>query len=43
VSRKEFAREGGCPRGKTHQIFNAFSLFLSVFARTVDLASDVGF
>jgi hypothetical protein len=43
VSRKEFAREGGCPGGKTRQIFSAFSLFLSVFARTVDLASDVDF
>uniref|UniRef100_A0A2N9EMS1 Integrase catalytic domain-containing protein n=1 Tax=Fagus sylvatica TaxID=28930 RepID=A0A2N9EMS1_FAGSY len=43
VSRKEFAREGGCPGGKTRQIFSAFSLSLSVFARTVDLASDVGF
>ena len=43
ASRKEFAREGGCPGGKTRQIFNAFSLFLSVFAHMVDLASDVGF
>ena len=43
ASRKEFTREGGCPRGKTRQIFSAFSLFLSVFAHTVDLASDVGF
>ena len=43
ASRKEFTREGGCPRGKTLQIFGAFSLFLSVFAHTVDLASDVGF
>ena len=40
VSRKEFACEGGCPRGKMCQIFSAFSLFLSVFTRTVDLASD---
>ena len=43
VSQKEFAREGSCPGGKTRQIFSAFSLSLSVFARTVDLASDVGF
>uniref|UniRef100_A0A2N9HPF0 Uncharacterized protein n=1 Tax=Fagus sylvatica TaxID=28930 RepID=A0A2N9HPF0_FAGSY len=43
VSRKKFVREGGCPRGKTRQIFSAFSLSLSMFARTVDLASDVGF
>uniref|UniRef100_A0A2N9GBV4 Uncharacterized protein n=1 Tax=Fagus sylvatica TaxID=28930 RepID=A0A2N9GBV4_FAGSY len=42
TSRKEFAREGGCPGGKTRQIFSAFSLSLSVFACTVDLASDVG-
>ena len=27
VSRKESAREGGCPGGKTRQIFSAFSLF----------------
>ncbi len=26
VSRKESVREGGCPGGKTHQIFSAFSL-----------------
>ena len=43
MSQKEFAREGSCPGGKTRQIFSAFSLSLSVFARTVDLASDVGF
>jgi hypothetical protein len=43
ASRKEFVREGGCPGGKTRQIFNAFSLSLFVFARTVDLASDIGF
>jgi hypothetical protein len=27
VSRKEFAREGDCPGGKTRQIFSVFSLF----------------
>jgi hypothetical protein len=27
ASRKESAREGGCPGGKTRQIFSAFSLF----------------
>jgi hypothetical protein len=27
VSRKESACEGGCPGGKTRQIFSAFSLF----------------
>jgi hypothetical protein len=27
VNRNEFAREGGCPGGKTHHIFSAFSLF----------------
>ena len=27
MSRKESAREGDCPGGKTRQIFNAFSLF----------------
>ena len=43
ASRKEFAREGGCSGGKTRQIFNVFSLFLSVFAHMVDLVSDVGF
>ena len=43
ASRKEFASEGGCPGGKTRQIFSVFSLFLSVFASTVDLASNVGF
>uniref|UniRef100_A0A2N9HSR7 Uncharacterized protein n=1 Tax=Fagus sylvatica TaxID=28930 RepID=A0A2N9HSR7_FAGSY len=37
------SREGGCPGRKTRQIFSAFFLFLSVFAHTVDLASDVGF
>ena len=40
---KEFAREGGCPGGKTRQIFSAFSLFLSQFVRVFDLVSDVGF
>ena len=29
VSRKESALEGGCPGGKTRQIFSAFSLFSS--------------
>ena len=43
ANRKEFVREGGCPGGKTRQIFSAFSLFLSVFAHMVDLVSDVGF
>ena len=43
ASRKESAREGSCPGGKTHQIFSAFSLFSSVFACTVDVAPDVGF
>ena len=43
ASRKEFAREGGYPGGKARQIFSAFSLFLSVFAHTVDLVSNVGF
>ena len=27
VSQKESAHGGGCPRGKTRQIFSAFSLF----------------
>ena len=27
ASRKEFAHKGGCPGGKTRQIFNAFFLF----------------
>jgi hypothetical protein len=27
ASRKESAHEGGCPGGKTRQIFSAFSLF----------------
>jgi hypothetical protein len=27
ASRKESAREGGCPGGKMHQIFSPFSLF----------------
>ena len=27
MSRKDSVREGGCPRGKTHQIFSAFFLF----------------
>jgi hypothetical protein len=40
ASWEEFAREGGCPGGKTHQIFSTFSLFLSVFVRTVDAAPD---
>jgi hypothetical protein len=39
----EFAREDGCSGGKTHQIFNTFILFSSVFLRTVDVAPDVGF
>ena len=43
ASRKESAREGGCPRGKTRRIFNTFSLFSSAFTRTVDVAPDVGF
>jgi hypothetical protein len=43
VSWLESMHEGGCPGGKTHQIFNTFSLFLSVFACTVDVAPDVGF
>ena len=43
MSWKEFAHEGGCPGRKTRQIFNIFSLLLSVFARTVDVAPNVGF
>jgi hypothetical protein len=31
VSWKESAREGGCPGGKTRQIFSAFSLFFVCF------------
>ena len=43
ASWKEFAHEGDCSRRKTHQIFSTFSLFLSVFARTVDIAPNVDF
>jgi hypothetical protein len=43
ASRKDSVREGGCPGGKARQIFSAFSLFLSQFARVFDLAPDVGF
>ena len=43
VSWKESVYEGGCPGGKTHQIFSVFSLFSPVFARIVDVAPDVGF
>jgi hypothetical protein len=43
ASWKESAHEGGCLGGKTHQIFSTYSLFLSVFARTVDVAPVVGF
>ena len=35
--------EGGCLGGKTCQIFSTFSLFSSVFARTVDIAPDIVF
>jgi hypothetical protein len=43
ASRKDSAREGDCPGGKSRQIFSAFSLFLSQFAHVFDLAPDVGF
>ena len=43
ASRKESAREGDCPGGKMRQIFSPFSLFLSVFACTFDLAPNLGF
>uniref|UniRef100_A0A2N9EZU0 Uncharacterized protein n=1 Tax=Fagus sylvatica TaxID=28930 RepID=A0A2N9EZU0_FAGSY len=43
ASWEESAYEGGCPGGKTHQIFITFSLFSSVFTRTVDVAPDVDF
>ena len=33
VSRKESAHEGGCPGGKTCQIFSAFSLFFCLCLR----------
>ena len=40
---EDSARKGGCPGGKTCQISSMFSLFSSVFLRTVDVASDIGF
>jgi hypothetical protein len=40
---EESAPEGGCPRGKTRRIFSMFSIFSSAFARTVDVAPNVGF
>jgi hypothetical protein len=43
VSWEELAHEGGCPGGKTSQIFSSFSLFSLVFARMVDVAPNVGF
>uniref|UniRef100_A0A2N9IV97 Uncharacterized protein n=1 Tax=Fagus sylvatica TaxID=28930 RepID=A0A2N9IV97_FAGSY len=44
ASRKDSAREGGCPGGKTRFIPSAFFLqILSQFARVFDLAPDVGF
>ncbi len=43
ASWKESAHECGCPGEKTCQIFSTFSLFLSVFVRTVDVARNVDF
>uniref|UniRef100_A0A2N9I2M3 Uncharacterized protein n=1 Tax=Fagus sylvatica TaxID=28930 RepID=A0A2N9I2M3_FAGSY len=43
ASWKESTPEGGCSRGKAHQIFSTFSLSSSVFARTVDEALDISF
>ena len=40
---KKSAHEGDCPGGKTRRIFSTSSLFSSVFARTVDVARNVGF
>ena len=42
ASRKESTHEGGCPGGKTRRVFSTFSLFSSVFVRTVDVAPDIG-
>jgi hypothetical protein len=43
ASWEESTHEGSCPGGKARQIFNTFSLFSSVFGRTIDVAPDVGF
>ena len=43
ASWEEFEHEGDCLGGKTRQNFSTFSLFSSVFVRTVDVAPDVGF
>ena len=44
ASRKDSAREGGCPGGKTHFTPGAFfSQILSQFAHVFDLVPDVGF
>uniref|UniRef100_A0A2N9IGT7 Uncharacterized protein n=1 Tax=Fagus sylvatica TaxID=28930 RepID=A0A2N9IGT7_FAGSY len=44
ASRKDSAREGGCPGGKMRFAPSAFFLqILSQFARIFDLAPDVGF
>ena len=43
MSQEDSAREGGCPGGKTRQIFSAFSLFFVCFAHMFDLAPDVSF
>uniref|UniRef100_A0A2N9FTA2 Uncharacterized protein n=1 Tax=Fagus sylvatica TaxID=28930 RepID=A0A2N9FTA2_FAGSY len=44
ASRKDSAREGGCPGEKCTKLFSSFFLeILSQFARVFDLAPDVGF
>jgi hypothetical protein len=43
ASRKDSAREGGCPGEKCVKFRLIFPCFLSVFARVFDLAPDVGF
>ena len=43
ASRKDSAREGGCPGGKTHFTPSAFFLKSCPSSRVFDLAPDVGF
>jgi hypothetical protein len=43
ASRKDSAREGGCPGEKMRFASSAFFQILSQFARIFDLAPDVGF
>ena len=43
ASWEDSAHEGGCPGGKTFQIFSMFFLFSSIFPRTVDITPDVDF